>query len=140
MSLHLLVPAAGGGERLGSSLPKALVPVGGRPLVSLALAAFEGIPFERGIVMTPAGHEAAFAAAVGRRFPVRAGGASRAESVAIGVGALVPGPRDWVVIHDAARPFVSPEEVRSVIAAAEESGAAIAVIPVADTLTRWDRR
>lgn len=138
MSLHLLIPAAGGGRRLGSPLPKALVPVGGRTLVSLALRAFEGIPFESGIVMAPAGHEEAVASAVGRRFPVRPGGPSRAESVAIGVAALDPGPRDYVVIHDAARPFVSPDEVRLVIAASEESGAAIAVIAVADTLKRWD--
>jgi len=138
VSLHLLIPAAGGGLRLGSPLPKALVPVAGRPLVSLALAAFEGIPFESGIVMAPSGHESAVESAVGRRFPVRAGGLSRAESVAIGVAALDPGPRDYVVIHDAARPFVSPDEIRLVIAAAEESGAAIAVIAVADTLKRWD--
>ncbi|HET9795175.1 MAG TPA: 2-C-methyl-D-erythritol 4-phosphate cytidylyltransferase [Thermoanaerobaculia bacterium] len=138
MSLHLLIPAAGGGQRLGTMLPKALVPVGGRPLVSLALSAFEGIPFQSGIVMAPAGHEDSIAAAVGRRFPVRAGGSTRAESVAIGIAALDPGPRDYVVVHDAARPFVTPDEVRLVIAAAEESGAAIAVMTVADTLKRWD--
>jgi 2-C-methyl-D-erythritol 4-phosphate cytidylyltransferase/2-C-methyl-D-erythritol 2,4-cyclodiphosphate synthase len=88
--------------------------------------------------MAPPGHEDAIAAAVGRRFPVRAGGASRADSVAIGIAALDPAPRDYVVVHDAARPFVSPEEVGLVIAAAEESGAAIAVMAVADTLKRWD--
>jgi 2-C-methyl-D-erythritol 4-phosphate cytidylyltransferase len=138
VSLHLLIPAAGGGRRLGSELPKALVPIGGRPLVSLALRAFDGIPFQSGVVMAPPGHEEAIAAAVGRRFPVRPGGPSRAESVAMGVEILAPGPRDYVVVHDAARPFVTADEVRLVIAAAEESGAAIAVMAVADTLKRWD--
>ncbi len=138
MSLHLLIPAAGGGQRLGSPLPKALVPIGGRPLVCLALRAFDGIPFQSGVVMAPAGHEDEVAAAVGRRFPVRRGGPSRAESVAIGIAELDPGPRDFVVVHDAARPFVTPEEVRLVVSAAEESGAAIAVMAVADTLKRWD--
>jgi len=138
VSLHLLIPAAGGGRRLGSELPKALVPIGGRPLVSLALRAFDGIPFQSGIVMAPPGHEESIATAVGRRFPVRTGGTSRAESVAIGIAALDPGPRDFVVVHDAARPFVTPDEIRLVIAAAEESGAAIAVMPVVDTLKRWD--
>ncbi len=138
MSLLLLIPAAGGGRRLGSELPKALVPIGGRPLVALALRAFDGIPFQSGIVMAPSGHEDSIAAAVGRRFPVLVGGPSRAASVAMGVEALDPGPRDFVVVHDAARPFVTPDEIRLVIAAAEESGAAIAVMPVADTLKRWD--
>jgi 2-C-methyl-D-erythritol 4-phosphate cytidylyltransferase len=138
VSLLLLIPAAGDGHRLGTSLPKALVPIGGRSLLSLALGAFDGIPFVRGVVMAPARHEDAFASVVGRRFPVRPGGATRAESVALGVAALDPGPRDFVVIHDAARPFISPEEIRQVIDAAEETGAAIAVIPVADTLKRWD--
>jgi 2-C-methyl-D-erythritol 4-phosphate cytidylyltransferase len=138
VSLHLLIPAAGGGQRLGSPLPKALVPIGGQPLVSLALRAFAGIPFQGGVVVAPPGHEDAIAAAVGRRFPVCPGGATRAESVALGIAALDPGPRDYVVVHDAARPFVTPDEVRQVIAAAEESGAAIAVMPVADTLKRWD--
>jgi len=138
VSLHLLVPAAGDGTRLGSSLPKALVPLGGRPLLSVTLSIFDGIPFHRGVVTAPASQLEAVEKAAHRRFPVIAGGATRAESVAIGVAHLDPGPRDFVVIHDAARPFVSREEVERVIAAAEESGAAIAVIPVADTLKRWD--
>jgi 2-C-methyl-D-erythritol 4-phosphate cytidylyltransferase len=138
VSLHLLVPAAGDGTRLGSPLPKALVPLGGRPLLAVTLSIFDGIPFHRGVVTAPASRREAVERAAHRRFPVIAGGATRAESVAIGVAYLDPGPRDFVVIHDAARPFVSREEVERVIAAAEETGAAIAVIPVADTLKRWD--
>ncbi len=138
MSLHLLIPAAGEGHRLGSDLPKALVSIAGRPLLSITLSAFDGIPFLRGVVLAPPGQEAAVENAVGRRYPVRPGGATRAESVALGVAALDPGPRDFVVIHDAARPFITPDEIRQVIDAAEETGAAIAVIPVADTLKRWD--
>jgi len=138
VSLLLLIPAAGEGHRLGSSLPKALVPLGGRPLLSVTLSIFDGIPFVRGVVTAPASNREAIERAAGRRYPVIAGGASRAESVAIGAAFLEAGPRDFVVIHDAARPFVSREEAEQVIAAAEETGAAIAVIPVADTLKRWD--
>jgi 2-C-methyl-D-erythritol 4-phosphate cytidylyltransferase len=104
----------------------------------VTLALFEGIPFLRGVVTAPGSRLEDFERAVHRRFPVIAGGASRAASVALGAAFLDPGPRDFVVIHDAARPFVSREEVEAVIAAAEETGAAIAVIPVADTLKRWD--
>ena len=138
MSLHLLIPAAGSGERLGNPLPKALVEISERPLIALALAPFVAIPFEKGIVMSPPGFEAQIAEAIRRRYPVATGGSTRADSVVRGVAALNPGPRDYVVIHDAARPLVRADEVRAVIDAAEESGAAIAVIPIADTLKRWD--
>ena len=138
MSLHLLIPAAGRGERLGGTVSKALVPVHGRPLLSFLLKTFSSIPFEKGVVLSPPGEEQPFAESVRHRWPVVAGGATRAESVAIGVDHLAPGPRDYVVIHDAARAFVDPEEVQAVIDAAEETGAAIAVLRIADTLKRWD--
>ena len=138
MSLHLLIPAAGRGDRLGGSVSKALVPIHGRPLLSFSLKTFASMPFEKGVVLSPAGLEEQFGAALRHRWPVIAGGSTRAESVARGVEYLAPGPRDYVVIHDAARPFVEPEEVQTVIDAAEETGAAIAVIRVADTLKRWD--
>lgn len=138
MSLHLLIPAAGSGQRLGSDLPKALVPVGGRPLIALALAPFAPIPFERCVVLAPPGLEEPFERALHGRGIVRRGGATRAESVALGVQALAPSSRDFVVIHDAARPFVRTEEIQRVIEAAEETGAAAAVMPVPDTLKRTD--
>ena len=138
MSLHLLVPAAGMGVRLGSELPKALVPVAGRPLLSWTLDAFAAIPFERGVVVAPAQeqHRLDIEAAIRHRWDVVAGGETRARSVEIGFAHLRPGPRDFVVVHDAARPFVAAEEIERVIAAADETGAAIAAIPVADTLKR----
>lgn len=138
MSLHLLIPAAGRGDRLGGSVPKALVPIQGRPLLSFTLQSLSSIPFEKGVVLAPTGYEEPFAESLHRRWPVIAGGATRAESVALGVEFLAPGPRDYVVIHDAARPFLEPEEVQAVIDAAEQTGAAIAVIRVPDTLKRWD--
>jgi 2-C-methyl-D-erythritol 4-phosphate cytidylyltransferase len=138
LSLHLLIPAAGRGDRLGGSVSKALVPIHGRALLSFSLKAFSSIPFEKGVVLSPAGLEERFGEASRHRWPVIAGGRTRAESVALGVDYLSPGPRDYVVIHDAARAFVEPEEVQAVIDAAEETGAAIAVIRIADTLKRWD--
>ncbi|MGH9441362.1 MAG: 2-C-methyl-D-erythritol 4-phosphate cytidylyltransferase [Thermoanaerobaculia bacterium] len=138
MSLHLLIPAAGRGDRLGGSVPKALVPIHGRPLLSFTFQAFSSIPFEKGIVLCPPGQEERFSESIRHRWPVAAGGGTRAESVEIGIDRLAPGPRDYVVIHDAARAFVQPEDVQAVIAAAEESGAAIAVLRIADTLKRWD--
>jgi 2-C-methyl-D-erythritol 4-phosphate cytidylyltransferase/2-C-methyl-D-erythritol 2,4-cyclodiphosphate synthase len=65
------------------------------------------------------------------------GGARRQDSVAAGVAALGEGsPDDVVLVHDGARPLVSPELVARVAAAAAEYGAAIPVVPVAETLKR----
>jgi 2-C-methyl-D-erythritol 4-phosphate cytidylyltransferase len=138
VSLHLLIPAAGTGQRLGRSLPKALVTIDGRPMISLALLPFAGIPFERCLVVSPAGFEREIERAIHSRGEVVAGGATRAESVALGFRRLEAGPRDFIVIHDAARPFVRPEEIQDVIEGAEETGAAAAVMPVPDTLKRTD--
>lgn len=67
------------------------------------------------------------------------GGATRAQSVRRAFEAGGVAGENVIVIHDAARPFVSPREVEAVILAAEEVGAAIAVIPVPDTVKSVDR-
>jgi 2-C-methyl-D-erythritol 4-phosphate cytidylyltransferase len=136
LSLHLLIAAAGSGERMGLGLPKALAPLRGRSILRVALDAFEALEFEKGVVLCPEGEEARFGEAIGGRWPVRAGGATRAETVEIGVRFLDPGPADFVVIHDAARPLIGTAEIRCIVDAARGSGAAIAVIPVSDTLKR----
>ena len=105
-------------------------------MISLALRAFAGIPFEKCIILSPSGFEREIERAIHLRGEVVAGGATRAESVELGILRLAPGPRDFVVIHDAARPFLAPEEIRDVIDGAEETGAAAAVMPVTDTLKR----
>jgi 2-C-methyl-D-erythritol 4-phosphate cytidylyltransferase len=138
VSLHLLVPAAGMGVRLESELPKALVPVAGRPLLAWTLDALAGIPFAKGVIVGPPGLDFCreIEKAIRHRWDVVPGGETRARSVEIGFAHLAPGPRDFVVVHDAARPFLEAEEIGRVVAAAEETGAAIAVIPVVDTLKR----
>jgi 2-C-methyl-D-erythritol 4-phosphate cytidylyltransferase len=140
VSLHLVIAAAGSGHRLGSPLPKALVSLGGRPILSLALEPFASIPFAKIVVLAAVGYEAEFESLARSRAAVVPGGETRADSVARGVAELQPSPRDFVVIHDAARPFVSGEEIRAVIEGAEESGAATAVLPVPDTLKRVEGR
>jgi 2-C-methyl-D-erythritol 4-phosphate cytidylyltransferase/2-C-methyl-D-erythritol 2,4-cyclodiphosphate synthase len=62
------------------------------------------------------------------------GGATRQGSVLAGLEALVPHKPDIVLIHDAARPFVSPEVISRAIVAANKTGAAIPVVPVTDTI------
>jgi 2-C-methyl-D-erythritol 4-phosphate cytidylyltransferase len=132
----LIVAAAGMGVRLGRPEPKALVPLCGRPMISWGLDTLGGLPFDAVVIAAPPDRIADFEALVRGRGKVVAGGPTRAESVRRAferAGAL---PRDIVCIHDAARPLVSANEVTSVIAAAERSGAAIAATPVVDTVKR----
>jgi 2-C-methyl-D-erythritol 4-phosphate cytidylyltransferase len=120
---------------MGASVPKALVPLAGRPMLAWSLAALESLgPV---VVAAPPGHEVE-ARAVARGAVVVPGGASRAESVAAALAA-VPGGREVVLVHDAARPLLTPAIVAAVIAGLEGADGAIAARPVADTLKRGDR-
>jgi len=136
MASVLIVAAAGTGVRLGHQEPKALVSLVGRPMLSWVLDSLSGLPFDTIVVTAPPDRLADFEALVRGRGRVVAGGETRAASVRRGferAGAL---PRDVVCIHDAARPLVSPADVREVIAAAERTGAAIAASPIVDTVKR----
>jgi 2-C-methyl-D-erythritol 4-phosphate cytidylyltransferase len=98
MAVVGIVPAAGSGERLGASGPKAFALCGGRPLLDWSLDVLESV-CDRVVVAVPPGFEEA---------PDRvAGGPSRSASVR---AALAAAPEASVaVVHDAARPLVSPE-------------------------------
>lgn len=131
--------AAGLGERLGGSSPKALVMVAGRPLVAWSVHSLVMSPgVGPVVVVAPPGHEDALAAALGsadRVHAVVAGGVTRQRSVALGLAAL-PDDIDVVLVHDAARPLVTPAIVERVLAALGTNAAAIAAAPVPDTLKR----
>ena len=129
-----LIPAAGGGERLGRG-PKALVPLAGRPLLCYALAAFQG-SVDEVVVALPAGAEeetlarcAPYVDLTGVRSI--AGGATRQETVA---RLLAASQAALVLVHDAARPFLDRGTIERSIAAAREHGAASVGMPVVDTL------
>ena len=132
----LIVAAAGMGSRLGHEEPKALVPLLGRPLISWTLDALAAIPFASRRVAVPPGRENRFEAAIGGSAGIISGGDTRAASVRRSFESLNAGPADLVCIHDAARLFVTSAEIRSVLDAAERTGAAIAATPVVDTLKR----
>jgi 2-C-methyl-D-erythritol 4-phosphate cytidylyltransferase len=129
-----LIVAAGSGERLGAGQPKALVQVAGRPLLQWSIDALGGVAgIERIVVALPPGTPApAGVTAVD-------GGAVRSESVRRALAAA--GEAELVLVHDAARPLLSAELAEKVIAAlegAEDADAAIAAVPVTDTVKRVD--
>ena len=128
-----IVAAAGSGSRLGADLPKALVLLDGRPLVSWAVEALRSGGVAQVVVTVPAGARDAFAAAVPDDVLLVEGGASRTASVRAGLAA-VDAAADAVLVHDAARPLTPPDVVARVLAAlAGGAPAVVPVLPVVDT-------
>lgn len=143
VSVQLLMPAAGEGKRLGSKGPKALVDLAGTPLLVRTLRSFESSGFaQNAVIIVPKGETAAFQRVLDDHFPgvsfqLVIGGAERQDSVGNGLAALERST-EIVVIHDAARPFVSAEIIESALHAAEEHGAASVAIPCVDTVLEGD--
>lgn len=139
MKTQVVIPAGGMGQRLGQPLPKALVPVGGVPLLVRTLWQFEALDLARdAIVAIPPRHRASFEAALSHAFPDSAirlvdGGETRQDSVRLGIAAL-DRETEICVIHDAARLFITPGEIRAAIDAAVDLGAATVAVPSVDTI------
>jgi 2-C-methyl-D-erythritol 4-phosphate cytidylyltransferase len=135
-----VVVAAGRGERLGAPA-KVLLPLAGRPLLAYALAAAQDAASIREVVVVAGEHtRQAIEALVGdgpwpKVRSVVVGGERRQDSVAAGVAALPP-EIELVAVHDAARPLVEPALFDRCLDAARRTGAAVAAVPVADTLKR----
>ena len=138
----VLVPAAGRGERAGAGAVKQFRPIAGVPMLLRAIRPFAAHPFVRRIVVALPPDAARrppawLADLAGERFALVCGGASRADSVAAALRAL-DAACEVVLVHDAARPFVTVATIDAVIAAATEGHAAVAAVPVGDTLKRAD--
>ncbi|SNR39634.1 2-C-methyl-D-erythritol 4-phosphate cytidylyltransferase [Blastococcus mobilis] len=135
-----IVAAAGSGLRLGADLPKALVPLAGRPLVAWSVDALRAGGVAEIVVAVPAEQRAAFARALSADVRLVDGGASRTASVRAGLDAATAGA-DLVLVHDAARPLTPPDVVRRVLAAlADGHPAVVPVLPVVDTTVVVDER
>jgi 2-C-methyl-D-erythritol 4-phosphate cytidylyltransferase/2-C-methyl-D-erythritol 2,4-cyclodiphosphate synthase len=139
-AVDVVVVAAGSSVRMGG-VDKIGVSLGGLPLLAWTLRAVAAAPIVRGIVVV--GNPERVTELSGAAWlplavtTIVAGGARRQDSVAAGVGVLPPGgPGDVVLVHDGARPLVSPGLVERVALAARRHGAAIPVVPVAETLKR----
>ena len=132
-----IVAAAGSGLRLGADLPKALVPLAGRPLVCWAVDTLRAGGVGRVVVAVPSSERAAFAAVLPADVVLVDGGATRTASVRAGLAAAGEAP--VVLVHDAARPLTPPDVVIRVLAAlADGARAVVPVLPVADTVVAVD--
>ncbi|MFC8599477.1 2-C-methyl-D-erythritol 4-phosphate cytidylyltransferase [Isoptericola sp. NPDC057191] len=143
MTTLAILTAAGSGTRLGRDLPKALVTLGGFPLVVHAARRLASSGVVDSLVVTcPAGLDAAVRDVVAQdphvALPVRVveGGATRQASVAAGL-ALAGPDDDVVLVHDAARPLAPPQLVRRVVEAVRAGHRAVVPgLPVTDTVKR----
>jgi 2-C-methyl-D-erythritol 4-phosphate cytidylyltransferase len=142
MSVAALVLAAGRGERLGSTVPKAFVPLAGTPLLLHTLAALARVPeIDCVVPVLAAADHARFEALraalarIPKLAPAVTGGAERQDSMRAGLAAL-GAEVTLVAVHDAARPFVRARDVARVLEAARAVGAAVLAVPVTDTIKR----
>ena len=134
----VLIVAAGKGERAGTSLPKQYERLAGRPMLRRTVEAFAGYPVQ--LVIGAGQEDLAAAALAGLVLPAPVtGGATRQESVRRGLEVLAKDAPDYVLIHDAARPLISPRVIAAVVAALEAGAdGALPMVAASDTLRRRD--
>ncbi len=141
-NVGVVLPAAGFGSRMGSPVPKQYLTLAGKPILVHTLAAVLACPEISTVVVAVASdqHENLsrlldqfFSASVRAKIIVTTGGATRQLSVRAGIEAM-PAGIDIILVHDAARPLITPRLVQACIRAIQVHGAAIAAIPVNDTL------
>ncbi len=140
MTALAILVAAGRGERMGASRPKAFLELGGEPILLKAARAFEAAPSVVAIVAAVPAEEVEPArrllAVLRKLYAVTPGGSRRQDSVLAGMKAAPPGFEGVVLVHDAARPFVDVETIEAVAHAAAQHGAALPVLAVVDTVKR----
>ena len=135
-----IIVGAGQGTRFGAA-DKVMAPLAGRPVLAYAIDVAQTAASVNAIVVVAGAHlldsvvEMAEHSPWSKLVAVVPGGDRRQDSVAAGLAA-VPAQTEFVAVHDAARPLATPELFDHCFSAAYESGAAIAAIPVSDTLKR----
>ena len=136
-----VILAAGRGERFQGQVNKVFVLLRGRPLLRWCVDVFpaSGVVGELVVVARPGeeGRITELLSEVPLPVQVVPGGKRRQDSARAGIEAA---RGEYVLVHDAARPLVSPELIRRVLKATEEHGAAVPVFPVVDTVRYVDER
>ncbi len=144
MHVTAIVPAAGAGSRMAAGLPKQYLPLAGVPLLTRTLQALWASECLDGLILVvPPGHEercrreilAPFGISVDAVVP---GGENRQASVYAGLLHSRP-ETDLILVHDGARPFVTPAVIRAAVTVAAESGGAVVAVPVTETIKVADQ-
>jgi len=137
-----IIPAAGEGRRMGRSVPKQFLQIGGREILTRTLEVFEACGAIDDIWVVVAAEQCASCqSTIVERYGFRkvrgviAGGATRQESVWRGLQQVTDAVT-FVVVHDGVRPLVTELLVQQTLEHARRHGAAIAAVPLKDTLKR----
>ena len=146
--LTVIVPAAGAGKRMGFGKNKAFITIRDIPLLVLCMKMLAETGMVRRVIVVTRAWEITETELMLKeyrdRFPglswqVTAGGRERQDSVANGL-ALIADESGYVAVHDGARPFAGTEVFARTFARAKECGAAIAAVPLKDTVKIVDAR
>src|SRR5438105_2867927 len=137
--LSAIIVAAGSSERMG--FDKLFALVSGKPVIAHTIAAFENTKCVDEIILVGrADSLGELGKVIGKPSKVKqiiAGGAERSDSVRAGLKHVDP-KSDFVAVHDAARPMITPEKITRVFEAARTSGGATLAETINDTLKRAD--
>ena len=137
MKTAAILVAAGSSARMKSGgASKTMMEIGGEPVLSRTLRAFENAACISKIVIVARAFDfdaiQKASAVVTKPLTITEGGKERQDSVSN--GAALCGDAEYIAVHDAARPFITPEEIETVCADAEKYGAATLAVPVKDTI------
>ena len=144
MKIQVIIPTAGIGARLESDLPKPLVQLCGKPICAYVLDAFEKSPEIDSVILVGHKEKLSELKEIIRQYgfkkvaKVVAGGKTRCESVSNGLGVLDQ-DTDVVMVHDGARPLVSLQTIKDVVALCQDWDAVVTAVAVKSTIKRVDK-
>lgn len=140
MTIDAIIVAAGRGERAGGGIPKQFRSLAGRSVLARTLDALAGHAAIRRVVVVvnpqDTDHVEAVRGETAHSFTTVPGGATRTDSVRAGLAALAGDAPDAVMIHDAARPFLSCALIDRIAEALDRHDAVIPALPATDALMR----
>ena len=138
--LWALIPCAGTGSRAGSEGPKQYQPLAGKPMVLHTLTAFAAVRRLAGVLVVVSEGDVFFENQDATILIAECGGSTRASSVFNGLSALRDRgavPTDWVLVHDAARCLITPEQINALIDACQSDAVGgLLALKLPDTLKR----
>ncbi|MBP9042728.1 MAG: 2-C-methyl-D-erythritol 4-phosphate cytidylyltransferase [Spirochaetes bacterium] len=142
--IHSIILAGGKGTRLGADIPKQLLPLGDKPIIRWSVERFHSMEeIDNIIIVSEKNSMAQIKEALPYKlFPKISsfieGGKERYDSVFNGLTSQKVSDDDIVLIHDAARPFVTKEKIKELINAVCDYGSAALYTPPSDTIALWN--
>ena len=138
----VIIAAAGKGTRMGGGIPKQFMKISGTPMIIRTIGAFADAGCSDRIFVVTGKDQMAAAGKLMEEYGLEdrvslvAGGERRQDSIYEGLKQVAKTGAEYVLIHDGARPFIHKETILAVLEAAKEHGAAVAAVPVKDSMRR----